>query len=86
MKNLKKDPQRTTEIKPQISKYNSKRINFPSEKDDWKTFEKNNVTIALNGLYAKREKIYPAYFKNINVGTQFNGKQYCQKQVHFCGK
>ena len=25
-------------------------------------------------------------FKNINVGIQFNGKQYCQKQVHFCGK
>ena len=25
------------------------------------------------------------YFKNINVGIQFNGKQFCQKQVHFCG-
>ena len=24
-------------------------------------FEKNNVTIALNVLYAKKEKIYPAY-------------------------
>ena len=25
-------------------------------------------------------------FENINVGIQFNRKQYCQKQVHFCGK
>ena len=26
------------------------------------------------------------YFENINVGIQFNGKQYCQKHVHFGGK
>ena len=32
-------------------------INFPSEKDDWKKFEKNNARIAFNVLYAKREKI-----------------------------
>ena len=25
----------------------------------------------------EKEKIYPAYLKNINVGIQFNGKQYC---------
>ena len=31
-------------------------MNFPSEKDDWKFFEKNNVTIAPNVLYAKKEK------------------------------
>ena len=36
-------------------------MNFPSEKDDWKKFEKNNVTIAFYTLYAKREKIYSAY-------------------------
>ena len=29
-------------------------MNYPSEKDDWKKFEKNNVTIALNVLHAKR--------------------------------
>ena len=35
----------------------------------------------------RREKIkLNFYFKNINVGIQFNGKQYCHKQVHFCGK
>ena len=42
------------------------RSKFPSEKDDWKKFEKNNVTIALNVLYAKKEKIYPAYVSKLN--------------------
>ena len=58
---IKKDPQRITKIKPSIDKYNWKEINFPSEKDDWKKFEENNRTIALNVLYAQKEKIYPAY-------------------------
>ena len=31
-------------------------MNFPSGKDDRKKFEKNNLTIALNVLYAKKEK------------------------------
>ena len=29
-------------------------MNFPSGKDDRKKFEKNNLTIALNVLYAKK--------------------------------
>ena len=31
-----------------MNKYNWERTNVPSEKDDWKIFEKNNVAIALN--------------------------------------
>ena len=31
-----------------------------------KRFERNNVTIALNVLYAKKEKIYPAYVSKHN--------------------
>ena len=50
-----------TKIKPFINKYNWEGINFPSEKDDWKKFEENNLTIAVNVLYAKKEKIYPAH-------------------------
>ena len=62
-----KNPERITKIKPFINKYKWEGINFPSEKDDWKKFEKNNVTIALNVLYAKKEKVYPAYVsKNIS--------------------
>ena len=45
-----------------INKYKWEGKNFQSEKDDCKTFEKNNLTIAFNVLYAKKEKIYPAYF------------------------
>ena len=30
------------------NKYNWEGINYPSRKDDWKKFERNNVTIALN--------------------------------------
>ena len=47
---------------PLINKYNWEEINYPSKKDVWKKFEKNNVTIALNILYTK--KIYPTYVSN----------------------
>ena len=43
-------------IKPFINKFELEGINFPSEKDDWKNLQKNNVAIALNVLYAKKEK------------------------------
>ena len=48
-------------MKPFINKYKWERTNFPSEKYHWEKSEKNNVKIALNVLYAKKEKIYPAY-------------------------
>ena len=49
---IKKDPQRITKVKPFINKYSWEEINYPSEKGDWKKFEKNNVTIAINVLHA----------------------------------
>ena len=39
---------------PFINKYNWERINFPSEIDDLKKFEKNNAIIAVIVLYGKR--------------------------------
>ena len=48
-------------MKTFINKCDKDGINFPSEKDDWKKFQKKIVTDALNALYAKREKICPAY-------------------------
>ena len=42
-----------------MNKYNWEGINFPSEVDDSKfekKFDKNNSTIALSVLYAKKEK------------------------------
>ena len=47
--------------------------NFTSEKGDRKKFEKNNVTIALNVLHLKEEKIYPPYVSKNNSN--------CEKQV-----
>ena len=49
-----------------ISKYNWEGINCPSEKDAWKKFEKNILTIALNVLYAKKDKIHSAYVSKHN--------------------
>ena len=46
-------------------------INVLSEKNDWKKFEENNVTTALDVLYDK--KIYPAYVSKHNSN--------CKKQV-----
>ena len=51
---IKKDLQRITKIKPFVNKYNLEGINLPSEKYDWKKFEKSNVTISLNVLYSKK--------------------------------
>ena len=45
---------RITKIKPFINKYNWEGIKFPSEKDDRKTFERNDWKISLNILYAYR--------------------------------
>ena len=42
--------QKLTKIKPFIKKYDWKGIKFLWEKDDWKKFEKNNITVALNIL------------------------------------
>ena len=67
---IKKDPQRMAYTKPFITKYNWEGTNFPSEKNDWKKIEKNNVTIALNVLYAKIAKIYPAYVSKHNSNRE----------------
>ena len=46
-----KNPQRITKIEPFIDTYNWKDIKFSSHSNDWKKFEQNNRTIALNILY-----------------------------------
>ena len=48
----------------------SEGINCPSEKDEWKESEKNNLTIALNVLYAKNEIIYPAKISKHNSNRE----------------
>ena len=50
---IKWNTERVSKIKPFVSKYNWKGINYLSKRDDWKTFEKNNLRIALHVLYIK---------------------------------
>ena len=48
---IKSHPERISKIKPFIDQYNWKEISFPSHKKDWKKFESNNKSIALNVLF-----------------------------------
>ena len=49
--NIKNHPERVSKIKPFIDQYNWKKIDFPPQKKDWKKFESDNISIALNILY-----------------------------------
>ena len=47
---IKNNPERISKIKPFIDQYNWNEIDFPSTGKDWKKFESNNKSIALNIL------------------------------------
>ena len=64
--------ERVSNVKPFINKYNWKGINYPSKIDDWKIFEKNNQTIALNILYTKEKDILSAYISKHNSTRKKN--------------
>ena len=58
-------PERVSHIKPFINEYHWKRINYPSKINDWKTFEKNNLAIALDVFILKNNKyVQLIYLKN----------------------
>ena len=54
-KEIKIDQQRTSNLKPFLNKYNWNGINYLSKIDDWKAFEKNNLTIAINILHIEEK-------------------------------
>ena len=62
-KQIKNHSERISNLKPFIDQYNWKGINFPSQKEDWKKFESNNKSIALNILFVpyNAENIRLAY-------------------------
>ena len=66
---INKDPQRVSKIKPFIDQYNWNDIDFPSTSKDWKKFELNNESIALNILYVphKTGKIHLAFKSKHNL-------------------
>ena len=49
--NIDHHPERIYKLKPFINNYNWKDIDFPVHSKDWRTFERNNKTIAFNVLY-----------------------------------
>ena len=65
---IKKNPQRISKLEPFIDNYYWKDIEFPSHAKDWKKFEQNNKTIALNILYVSynTKQIKPACISKYN--------------------
>ena len=72
-KQIKIHPERISNLKPFIDQYDWREIDFPAQPSkDWKKFESNNKSIALNVLYIpyNTEKIRLAYKSKYN----FKGK------------
>ena len=65
---IKKDPQIISKLKPFTDNYNWKDIEYPSHSKDWKRFEQNNNTIALNILFVpyNTKQIRPGYISKYN--------------------
>ena len=59
-------------IKTFIDQYNWKEINFPSHSKDWKKFESNDKSIAINVLYVpyNTEKITHTYKSKYNLNRE----------------
>ena len=51
---IESNRQRISKLKPYINKYNWEVINFPAGSKEWRKFERNNDTIALNVLYVEQ--------------------------------
>ena len=64
-KQIEKDPQGISKNKPLIGTYNWEGINYPSEKNYWKKFKKNNLTITLNVLHAKKRNYALPVFQKL---------------------
>ena len=71
---IESHPERVSNVKPFVNKYNWRGINYPSRIDDWKAFEKNDLKISLNILYVKEKKICTAYISKLNAN--------CKKQTN----
>ena len=69
---IKDHPERISKIKPFIDKHNWKQIDFPSHGKDWKKFESNNKSIALNILYVPHnsKEIRHAYKPKYNLNRE----------------
>ena len=66
---IDKNHQRISKIRPFIDQYNWKDIDYPATSKDWKKFEQNNESIAINILYVPHNtrKIHIAYKSRHNL-------------------
>ena len=66
---IRKNHQRVCKIKKFINQYDWSEINFPSHVGDWKKFELNNKSVALNVLYVPNgeKTIRHAYKSKYNL-------------------
>ena len=73
--NIAKHPERISQLKPYINKYNWEGIEFPAGPKEWIKFEQSNKTVALNMLSIQRNT------KTISVAyrSEYNNKH--KKQV-----
>ena len=69
-KEIKNNPERRSKIKPFINNLNWENINFPPEEQDYKTFEMNNKSIALNILQVNEQKISRFYKSDFNKARE----------------
>ena len=69
---IKNNRERISEIKPFIDQCNWKEIDFPSHRKDWKKFESNNKSIALNILYVSHntKEIRHAYKSKYHLNCE----------------
>ena len=93
LEQIKSHPERTSNIKSFINQYNWKETDFPSHKNDWKKFQKNNKTIALNILYVlyNSEEIITAYVSENNLkhkkpSNSFDDYWWLQMALSYCKK
>ena len=69
---IENNPERISNIKPFIDKYNWKGIDFPAGIKDWKKFEENNKEVAPNILYIqpntkKRKNLHINQYITVHV-------------------
>ena len=66
--NIGHHPERISKLKPFINNYSWQCIEFPSHSKDWRKFEQNNKTVALNILYVpyNTKQIKQAYISKYN--------------------
>ena len=72
--NIENHPEKISNLKSFIDWYNWKGIEFPSHLKDWKKFEQNNKTIALNILFV----LYNTKTIRLPYKSKYNQKRYYQ--------